>query len=395
MKHHIVISYHSFNNPINKGLLLQYLKAFQNTYPTSYRFHLITFEQRAYQLEPEKRKSIEKELKGQNIHWKPVNYHTGGAMMVFKKAWDFLLAAWVILIYRLKFPIWSIIGFTSISSVLAFLLSRLIRVRCVCFNVEPHSKYMRELGLWNAKSMNYKLLDYLENLILKKADYVAVPTRNALRDFSGIRKELQFVPTSIEINDFNFSENSRKKIRDKFKIIDEEKVLIYVGKFDGIYFSAQEIAAIFKKIEDNSEDKLYFLVITGDNTTTINEIFSENGPSQFAISGSVPYENLYEYLSMADVGVLFLPPFPSQSYRCPIKTANYLACGLPILVNENVGDDPWLVKEKNVGWVIDLEKPIVSLNFLPSRSYCRSVVSEERSINHVTSFFDKAISSLY
>lgn len=395
MKHQVVLTYHSLEDPILKGLLLRYLTAYQVYYPGQHFFHLITFEQEAYSLSKQDKKQKMSELSVKNIAWLPVQYHTGGRLILLKKVWDLALALFYVIRLKWKYPVKSVIGFTSISSVLAFIASKAIGVRSICFNVEPHSDYMKEFDIWGERSLNYKVLNYLEKQIFKRCDHLAVPTRNAQNDFKNFRtRKINFVPTSIDMNDFSFNENSRKALRKKINISPTQNVVLYLGKFGGIYFTASEMAKYFRSISANTEANLLFFIITNDDVDKINKVFEQEGPSQFIVHERVSYECLSDYMSMVDVGLLILPEYPSQRYRCPIKTANYLACGLPIIVNEIVGDDPLMVKNEKVGWMIDLQNPSIKFDNFPTRNHCRQVISKERDLTHVINFLNYSLTNL-
>jgi hypothetical protein len=50
-------------------------------------------------------------------------------------------------------------------------------------------------------------------------------------------------------------------------------------------------------------------------------------------------EQIPAYLSAADIGFVAVRQWPSKRYCSPIKTGEYLSCGLPVIVPEGVSDD--------------------------------------------------------
>ena len=64
------------------------------------------------------------------------------------------------------------------------------------------------------------------------------------------------------------------------------------------------------------------------------------------------FQGLLASLSAADLGVIAVPPTPSQRFRSPVKTALYWAAGLPILIPEGVADDWWIARDEGVGIVV-------------------------------------------
>lgn len=64
-------------------------------------------------------------------------------------------------------------------------------------------------------------------------------------------------------------------------------------------------------------------------------------------------DEVYEQLCGADVGMVFLEPALRFRYCFPIKFPEYLAAGLPVVVNRAAGDLADLVCGRRLGWVID------------------------------------------
>jgi glycosyltransferase involved in cell wall biosynthesis len=58
------------------------------------------------------------------------------------------------------------------------------------------------------------------------------------------------------------------------------------------------------------------------------------------------------YLSASDAGLAFIKPCFSKLASSPTKTAEYLACGLPVIINAGVGDSDQLVTRERVGALV-------------------------------------------
>jgi glycosyltransferase involved in cell wall biosynthesis len=59
------------------------------------------------------------------------------------------------------------------------------------------------------------------------------------------------------------------------------------------------------------------------------------------------------YLALADLGLLLRYPSPVNRVASPVKFAEYLACGVPVLVSRGVGDCAEVVRKERVGYVLD------------------------------------------
>ena len=65
-------------------------------------------------------------------------------------------------------------------------------------------------------------------------------------------------------------------------------------------------------------------------------------------SGEVP-----SYLAAADVGLAFIKRCVSKIASSPTKNGEYLACGLPLVINAGVGDSDLLINEWKAGVLIE------------------------------------------
>src|SRR6185369_12917858 len=75
------------------------------------------------------------------------------------------------------------------------------------------------------------------------------------------------------------------------------------------------------------------------------------GNSNFSIR-SVTSSEVPAYLSAADAGISFIKPCFSKLASSPTKNGEYLACGLPLILNAGIGDSDALATEWNIGALV-------------------------------------------
>src|SRR6185503_9089395 len=59
------------------------------------------------------------------------------------------------------------------------------------------------------------------------------------------------------------------------------------------------------------------------------------------------------YLAAADAGLSFIKPCFSKIASSPTKNGEYLACGLPLIINAGIGDSDSLVTDWRAGVLIN------------------------------------------
>jgi len=66
----------------------------------------------------------------------------------------------------------------------------------------------------------------------------------------------------------------------------------------------------------------------------------------------VPHEDMLSTLEIADVGLLLREPSPVNRVASPIKAAEYLAAGLPLIATDGIGDLSGLICDARVGLLL-------------------------------------------
>lgn len=404
-KNIIIYTFQSLEDPLIKGLILEYLLRLKNKNIDAI-FHLITHEQTKYKLSRSKKVNKIEFLKKQNIFWYPINYKTG-KLILLKKIINFIESLIICLKIKIRFNPQAILGFLSIAGGYSYIISKIFKIKLIIFCFEPHSRYMLDFKTWELHSLNYKLLNYFEIKQLKAANFITLPTKAAIqyaKDLK-IKGEIHYLPISVDTELFNYSESSRIKIRNNIGA-KEKTVLIYTGKFGGIYYSAQVIILFFKKLLHINNN--YFLyIITPDFEETLDSIkMCGINEDNYYLSNIVDYNELNQHLSAADIGLIAIPPLPSQLFRTPVKTGLYLSCGLPYIVNKGIGDNDYMAKEEKVGIVVEdieninaeeINNKIISLlseNKITLRERCRKIALKYQDNNLSVNILEKIIENI-
>ncbi|HWY12581.1 MAG TPA: hypothetical protein VN026_14710 [Bacteroidia bacterium] len=403
-KHIIIYTFQSLEDPLVKGLILEYLKGLK-TNENNFRFHLITHEQKEFVLTPPDVAIKKNELLKNNIKWYPVKYRSGN-LLLFKKMFNFLQTFFITLSIKRNYKPAAILGFLSISGGYSYILSKLLDLKLIVYCFEPHSKYMVDFNIWPKTGLKYKLLRRFEYLQLKHAVYTVVPNNftKALAEEINKNNHIFVCPISIDTNLMIFDEAGREKIRNKINA-NGKTVIIYTGKFGGIYYSSDEIVSFFSGLYQQNSN-LFLYIITPNETEvrqSINKYKLTEGT--YYISMMVNYTELNQHISAADIGLIAVPSLPSQKYRTPVKTAIYLSCGVPYIVNKNIGDDDSIALHENIGLVIeDLnEDPSILSNriikFLGDggsglKTRCRNYAITHRGTNTATAILQKIFSGI-
>ncbi len=352
----LVFIYNSFKDPLFQNLVLSYLKTLSTK--GSYTFHIITFEQKEYSISNAEKLRIHQELKEYNIDWYPLQFHTG-RFLILKKLYDLLTSLFIVIRIRIVHNTKVIFAFANVSGAFSIVLSKLLRMKFLIYSYEPHADFQIELGLWSKKSLPYRILSSLERYVGINGDYILTGTQYMVDDLkkSGAKGKVFRAPTSVDEHKFSFDIIAREKVRHELGISDKH-VLLYLGKFGGLYYS-QETALLCKLLKERI-DKFFFLIVTPNRNEEVAQWFQQAGLSESEYLVAGPFTDVVPYISAVDIGLNAIPPSPAQKYRSPTKVAEYLLCGIPYITCRGVSEDDIVAEDNNVGVVLDkFDKPSV------------------------------------
>jgi glycosyltransferase involved in cell wall biosynthesis len=214
---------------------------------------------------------------------------------------------------------------------------------------------MVDAGFWQPNGFKFMLAKKLEIFSLKKADFIYVISEKCKEYVNGIVKhnKIQVIPSCIKTENFSYSQTNREKMRKKLNLSDKF-VIIYDGSL-APWNDNSKMIEIFKMLLNNGINP-FFLIITNTPKTIVEKYFQEYSiTSNNYLIKNVVHEEVGNYLLAGDLGILIRKNSFVSFVASPMKFAEYLACGLPVLASPNIGDTTDLIKNFNLGMIINNE----------------------------------------
>lgn len=174
-------------------------------------------------------------------------------------------------------------------------------------------------------------------------------------------------PCNADRNMFFFSKKERRKIRAQYKITNR-KVITYSGGLLMPWHRVDKIFEFFQMVQNINCD-YFLLILTRDLNIALEYKKKYNISDKNILILTVDNPKVYTYLSASDFGLLLRDDVPMNNVASPTKFAEYIMCGLPVIISENIGDFSEFVKENKIGVVISKKikgatKIVDKLNFL-------------------------------
>ncbi|WP_161890254.1 glycosyltransferase family protein [Pontibacter russatus] len=130
---------------------------------------------------------------------------------------------------------------------------------------------------------------------------------------------------------------------------------IYVGKYGGLYYD-QEAFYLYKRCLETIPG-FRLIILSPHPQEEILQHLGQSGIDKAKVYiTSVPHAEVPVYLSAADFAFATYKPGPSKRFLSPIKTGEYWANGLPVLLTEGVGDDSDIIKCEGGGATFNLRE---------------------------------------
>jgi len=227
------------------------------------------------------------------------------------------------------------------------------------------------------------ITDYEKQVILNSDFKIAVS--NALVDFWKIKYSYSkadhvVIPCTLN-SDFEKVQISNELISHKRKQLslgDDDIVYVYSGSVAGW----QSFDVLFSFIEpilkQSAKNKIVFFSPQDSNLDKLQQLFPNQVNRKQLNSNQVA-----EFLIVGDFGLLIRENSVTNQVASPLKFAEYLACGLKVIISEKLGDYTELAHKKDWGYVysnfnnsilkpnLDLKQKISkeAINFFSKKNY--------------------------
>ena len=227
-----------------------------------------------------------------------------------------------------------------------------------CF--EPHALYMLETGAWKIWDPRYWVLTYSEWKQKKHAFKLATVSRSysekLVKDGVPANKVVT-VPNCIPLEDFKFKMASRTAKRAELDIGENDCVGIYVGKFGDIYYDDEAFDLFAEAFNYFGKNFRLIILTSALSGAVIEKLKRRNISDEHFRIAHVPREKVPDFLSASDFAFSTIRPSPSRVYCCPIKNGEYWANGLPILLEDGIGEDSAIIREEGGGVLLERHHP--------------------------------------
>jgi len=201
-----------------------------------------------------------------------------------------------------------------------------------------------EIGKIGSKSVKFKLLKFIEKILIKKAAHVFTVS-NKFNDYiknSFNKEKCSNINNPTDFNIYFHEKRNNRRIN-----------FIYSGSMK-IWHLPKLTIKYFSKIVEKYGDKVYLYFCSNDNVTQAKKIFEQyNVPQTNYEIKNVPYNDMPKYYAKVDIAFCFAKNLFSRSICFPVKFSEYIASELFILSNKGIGDLADIIEKHKCGLAFD------------------------------------------
>jgi glycosyltransferase involved in cell wall biosynthesis len=222
---------------------------------------------------------------------------------------------------------------------------------------DMRSMWAREhvtIGAWRADDRINHLWERIERETVVAADASIGVSPGMVDQIRAIdaRGRAVHVPICVDLDDVRFHPEARDQLRQELGW-QSNRIIVYQGSLGLMNSNLAEVAEVLGPISRALPDSR-FLVLTNNRDAAIGGLLSRYGidASRFAVRHP-QRSDLSRWVSAGDAGIHAMSPGPDSATRLGVKVVEYLSCSLPLIVNPHVGAAAALVREHDVGVVLD------------------------------------------
>jgi len=228
------------------------------------------------------------------------------------------------------------------------------KIKVIYDNRGVYIDEMIEVDRWRKDGLKEKLLRQVENHLERYCDRIVVvsnhfKTHLLSKHKNNISSKISVISnrTLVDMN-INLTQKHSNKI-----------ILVYSGSY-AAWQNSSELKKLFIQALNIFDDVIFKIIsYEQEKFQSLFSVESELLPRINILS--VEPEEVNEELSKCNCGILLRENNLINNVSSPLKFAEYLAAGLPVLLSEGVGDTESIIKKYNVGVIIKNNNYITAL----------------------------------
>lgn len=345
----LFISYNGILEHLSQSQVIPYLAGLSRE---GIKFTLLSYEKREDCEDKKSIVSLREYFKNTNIRWYYLTYHKKPGLLakLFDMSQGISYSFYLAVAHRVNI----VHARSTMPAAIAFIVAKSLRIKFIFDMRGLLAEEYVDGKLWSRPSFKYKLVNRLEKMLLSYADAIVVLT-NKINNifinsdyFRGANEaKINVIPCCVDLKKFKYTFVKDAVLLEKLNL-SGKFIFVYIGSL-GTWYMLEEMLDFFleaKKLIAHA----HFLILTQSGRGFINNIISGKGLDKDDVTvATVRSALMPDFIALADAGIFFIKPSFSKQASSPTKLGEFLACGIPVVINPGVGDTEEMVNSNKVG----------------------------------------------
>lgn len=233
-----------------------------------------------------------------------------------------------------------------------------------------------EAGHWAPDGVLYRVGKWWEQRFLRAADAIVSLTHAGVRSLPELgftpppSVPVEVIPTCVDLQ--RFMPGAKDEALTRSLGLADACVIGCSGTVSNWYMRAEMLQYLSLLVR--SVEKAVILFVTREDHQALRRDAEAAGiPRDRLVLTRADYGDMPRLTRLFDLGVFFIRPALSKRGSAATKLAEFLASGVPVVINDGVGDSGTIVRQRQVGLVLSAAAPAA---FGPSLPAVRSLLSD-------------------
>jgi glycosyltransferase involved in cell wall biosynthesis len=350
----LYISYDGALEPLGQSQVLSYIERLASSFDIT----LLSFEKARDLADAARVQSLRERCAERGIRWVCLRYHKRPRLLAtsFDLLVGTLTGLWLALRYRIRIA--HARGY--VASVIGVVLQRVLGLWFLFDMRGFWADERADAAHWTRGSAIYRVAKRCERQFVESADAIVSLTAagiDVIRDFGyKIRPTtlMEVIPTCTDLA--RFSPGPKDAVLAQRLGLAGSVVIGCVGTMSNWYLRGSMLEYLAYLI--GTIDGIEGLVVTYEDHALLYEDAIAAGvpPSRLHLT-RVAFSEMPEFIRLMDLGLFFIQPAVSKKGSVATKLGEFLASGVPVIINDGVGDAGLIVRQGGAGVVLPDTSP--------------------------------------
>ncbi|MBI2495384.1 MAG: glycosyltransferase [Candidatus Omnitrophica bacterium] len=345
----LYISYDGMLEPLGQSQVLSYLRQIAKHRTVA----LLSYEKRRDLKDRGRLVPLAQELQAAAIHWRRLRYHKWPSLLA--TGYDALrgIVAGIVLCRRHRIRVVHARGY--VASVIAVRLKRCCGTRFIFDMRGFWADEKVDAGHWSSHSLAYRLAKRWERRFFEEADAIVSLTAEGIAAFPTLGYRIPsdrptvVVPTCVDLDRFVPGQKDPELLT-RFGLHDAT-VIGCVGN-TGNWYLRDWMLRYLAFVCGHLPNVKVLLVTRDDHARLKKDAVAAGVPPDRLVLTQASFEEMPAYLRLLDLAVFFRKLQFSKQGSLAAKLGELLASGVPMVINEGIGDAGALIRQERVGVVL-------------------------------------------